>query len=243
MRGTNSAIHLWSREQVEAVGAWERIDAVACFALPPTCHGTDVVPVYATETNETVLSLTPPAPNAHALFVGLPLLEREPGSTLEGSWEFRAVAPDGEEFKFTLSFLLKGEAVQIDDLGQDTTGSGTFRDGHLTLTLRTEDGTYVIEGRLYNRTLAGSWRQEGASAKGTWSATLVDSTPAERHSPALTILREYHRLADGGKVYSTESQPPAGCAPNGRSLCRVWKAPGSVLVLDWKARHLAFSTN
>jgi len=59
---------------------------------------------------------------------------------------------------------------------------------------------------------------------------------AERGSSALAVLREYRRLADNRSEYSTQSRPPPGCEPTGRELCGVWKTPGSVLVLDWKAK-------
>ncbi len=72
--------------------------------------------------------------------------------------------------------------------------------------------------------------------KGTWSASLADSTPPERRSSALVVLREYRRSGDGGYDYSIEAQPPPDCLPEGRPICRVWKAPGSVLTLDWKAK-------
>ena len=36
VRGTSGATHLWLRDQVQAAKAWERIDGVAFFALPPT---------------------------------------------------------------------------------------------------------------------------------------------------------------------------------------------------------------
>ncbi len=238
VRETNRTSTLWPREQVESVGAWDRVEAVAWFALPGACNGSNVVPVFAAETNGTVLSLTPPTPKAQALFVGLPLVEAGAVSRLEGAWEFQALMPDGRPVKFRLGFQLKGQAVQIDGLVQDSTGSGTFRDGNLVLNLKTKDEVYVIEGRLDNRTLAGSWRQEGASAKGTWSASPVDSMPLERQSPALTVLSEYKRLSDGEPVYCTELQPPADCAPGGRALCRVWKPPGTVLVMDWKVKSL-----
>ncbi len=162
VRGTNGLTHLWLRDQVEAAGAWERIEALACFALPPAGCGSDCVPVYAIEKNGTALSLTPPAPDARPLFVGLPLAESQPGTTLEGSW-------------------------------------------------RKQDGT----------------------EKGTWSASPVDARPPERRSPALVALWEYRRSADGRPDYSTQPQPPPGSEPGRRPLCRVWKAPGAVLTLDW----------
>ena len=36
--------------------------------------------------------------------------------------------------------------------------------------------------------------------------------------------------------YSIDAQPPRGCSPEGRPIGRVWKVPGSVLTLDWKAK-------
>jgi hypothetical protein len=243
VRGANGLIHLWLRDQVEAAGAWERIDAIAWFALPPTYRGTDCVPVYATEKDGTTLSLSPPASDARALFIGLPLTENEPGTTLEGSWECRAVLPQGEEFTFSFQLTRQGENVTLSGLGPDATASGTFRDGKLTLTLKDDDGTFILEGRFDNRSLLGSWQKQGGTEKGTWSASPVDARPPERRSPALAVLREYRRLENGRSHYSTQPQPPPGAKPDGRPLCRVWKTPGTVLTLDWKARAAPTSGN
>jgi ABC-type transporter Mla MlaB component len=133
---------------------------------------------------------------------------------------------------------LQGETVQVEDLEPDTTGSGTSHNSKLTLTLKTRDGTFVLEGQLEKRSLTGTWRQQDATPKGTWSASPVDTIPVERRSPALAVLREYRRLPDGRSDYSAQPQPLAGYEPTGRELCRVWKAPGSVLVLDWKAKPI-----
>jgi hypothetical protein len=243
VRETNGLTHLWLRDQVEAAGAWERIDGIAWFALPPTYRGTDCVPVYATEKGGTALSLTPPASDARALFVGLPLTESEPGTTLEGSWECRAMLPQGEEFKFSFQLTRQGESVTLSGVGPDATACGTFRDGKLTLTLKDEDGAFILVGRFDNRSLLGSWRKEGGTEKGTWSASPVDARPPERRSPALVTLREYRRSENGRSNYSTLPQPPPDSKPDGRPLCRVWKAPGTVLTLDWKARAAPTSGN
>lgn len=243
VRGANGNTYLWLHDQVEAAGAWERIEEIVCFALPPTCRGSGCVPVYATEKNGTALSLTPPASDARPLFVGLPLAESQPGTTLEGSWECRAVLAQVEEFKFPFQLSRQGETVRLDGLGPEATASGTFREGKLTLTLKNQDGTFILEGRFDNRSLIGSWRKEDGTEKGTWSASPVDASPPERRSPALVALREYRRSADGRSDYSTQPQPPPGSKPGGRPLCRVWKAPGTVLTLDWKAQVVPTSNN
>ncbi len=236
VRGTNRASGFSLRNQIEAAGAWEHIEEVAWFALPPESVGEDLVPVYAAE-NRAALSLAPPAPGDLPLFVGLPLAEREPGITLDGSWACHAVMPDGREFDFPIRFSLRGDAVRVENPSPETAGSGTFRNGKLLLTLETRDGRFILQGELNKRSLLGTWqKQDTASTKGTWSATPIEVAPPERHSPVLAVLREYRRLSDGGSEYSVRPDPPAGCQSGGRELCRVWKSPGGVLVLDWKAR-------
>ncbi len=145
----SGAPHLWQRDQVEAAKAWAQIDEVAWFALPSQATSTNTVSVYAVDEATTVLSTTPPRPDARPLFVGLPLSEPE--------------------------------------------------------------------------------RAQDASGKEPTSAP-------ERRSPALRVLREYHRANDDARWYSIASAPPAGWQPESRPLCHVWAVPGTVLALDWKAQ-------
>ena len=180
VRGTEETTHLWLGAQVQAAGAWERIDEVAFFALPPTHRAADVVPIYTGEPNGTVLSLLPPDPNLRPSFVGLPLVEQEPGTTIPGRWNCRMLTTDGDKFKFPLEFSVQGETVQVSGPELDAPGSGTFHDEKLTLTLKTPEGTFLFEGRLVKRVLTGTWRQEASPLSGTWSAAPVDTTPAER---------------------------------------------------------------
>ncbi len=239
VRGTTGATHLWLRDRVDAAGAWERVEQVAFFALPPTPKGDEAVPVYAVEKDGTVLSTTPSEPNARPTFVGWPLIRQEPVATIQGLWDCRASTMGGDELEFPLEFSLQGETVQGRSSTLDASGAGVFHAGKLTQTLKTQEGTFIFEGHLEARILTGTWQQEGAPRHGTWSASPVDTTPAERRSPALVVLWEYRRRADGGRCYSTEPQPPADCDLAGRPLCRVWKVPGSAPAWDWKARPVA----
>ena len=154
VRETNGVAHLMLRDRIRAARAWERIEEVACFALPPTYAGKDCVPVYAAEAGGTALSLTPIATGARLLFVGLPLA-----------------------------------------------GGG-----------------------------------DGGTDKGAEAAAPKDTSHPERRSPALVILREFRRTSNSGSEYSTQPQPPAGCVPDGRPICRVWRVPSPVLAVDWKAQ-------
>jgi hypothetical protein len=202
--------------------------------LPPTCHRDHLVPVFASGNPPAALSLSAPAPGATPLFLGLPLNEPEPASTLAGSWNCRASQEGNPDFKFSLRFYLEGENVRAEDPGSGMTGAGTFHDPDLALVLRTRDAAYAVQGRLEKGLLQGTWRQEDGAANGTWSASPADTTPAERHSPALVVLRAYHRVSDGRIEYSAETQPPAGYVDTGQNLCRVWTGPGPLVILDGK---------
>jgi hypothetical protein len=243
VRGTNGPTQLYLRAQVELAEAWERVEDVPWFALPPTSPGEGLIPVFAENSPGTRLSLSAPTPDARPLFVGLPLIEPQPAFTLAGPWECRATQPGKEDFKFPLRFSLQGETVRVEDLGPDTTGAGTFHDGKLVFVLRTRDATYAVEARPEKRSLHGTWRQEGGAAKGSWSASPIDSTPPERRSAALTVLKEYRRLSDGRTEYSVQSPPPAGYAPTGKALCRVWNGPGPMMIADWKAHPVPEKPN
>lgn len=135
VRETNGAAHQYLRDGIEAAGCWKQIESIDWFALPPTSRGTGFVPVYPSDKNGTVLSITPPTPDSQPLFLGLPL---------QKSQAENAVVP-------------------------------------------------------------------------------------------VVVLKEYRRTS-GGFEYSTHPEAPPGCEPEGRSLCRVWKAPEILLPLDWTAR-------
>ena len=126
-------------------------------------------------------------------------------------------------FKFRLQLSLHGESVRGVAGDSNLTGSGTFRERKLTLTLKNENGTFILQGDLDNANLTGSRRKEDDSLQGTWSAVPVDTTPAEWQSPALVSLREYRRLVDGG------SDDP--CNPNRR---RVVSKSGESFVASGK---------
>jgi hypothetical protein len=157
---------------------------------------------------------------------------------VEGVWDCRAVSVDGgEPLQFSLKLSQQGKVVRVGNPGDAITGTGAFDAGKLTLTLTNDQKPFMLEARVAGRTLEGQWRENGASTKGTWSASLPDTTPPERRSPALVVLREYRRSGGSGYTYSVDAETPPGCLPNGRPICRVWKVPGSVLTLDWQASN------
>ena len=237
VRDNNGRASFLLRDEVEANAAWERVERVAWFAMPPSYREADLTPVYASGPERTVLSATRLRSDSVVLFAGLPLVESESELTVEGSWNCRAASSDGgEPLNFSLGLSQTGKVVRVGNTGDAITGLGVFEARKLTLTVTNEQKTFTLQAQVAGRTLEGQWREDGTPAKGTWSASLANSTPPERRSPALAVLREYRRSGDGGYDYSIDAQPPPGCLPDGRPICRVWKVPGSVLNLDLKAK-------
>ena len=196
--------------------------------------------VYGTQKGSANLCLTGDRPDSSPLFAGFPLVESESNPTLDGVWNFHAeVTGGGGPLDFSLAFSTHGAAVRVGRPGESLTGSGRVESTKLTLAWTNRDSTFALEGTLSGRTLKGDWRENSGLVTGTWSASKTVQTPPERCSPALVVSREYTKR-DGGYDYSIGSDPPPDCSKEGRPICRVWKVPGSVLTLDWKAKP-AFS--
>lgn len=239
VNGSNKLASFLLRDKVESTGAWKRVARVAWFALPPPRLSQGLVPVYLNHQESNKLSTTPAQSDSSPVFAGLPLAKNESEASLDGTWDCRATfLEEGEPFSFSLQMSLQGETVRVDGAGAAFTGLGHFERGKLTLTLTnaTEPVTFTLEARVTGRTLEGEWRENNGLGKGTWSASQQEQTPPERRSPALAVLREYRKPGDGGYDYSIDTEPPPGCLPDGRPICRVWKVPGTVLTMDSKAK-------
>jgi hypothetical protein len=234
---SNGEVRFLLRDQVEASQSWERVERVAWFALPTPHPQKAFIPVFANRQNSTLLSLTPSTPDSSPLFFGLPLTDIQSEEILEGLWNCRAtVSGGGGPFNFGLKMSLQGYTVRVGSPGDPLTGLGVFEQNRLTFTLTNAQLTFTLKALVTGRTLQGEWREDSDLAHGTWSGALADQTLPERRSPALAVLREYRKLTGSGYDYSVDAQPPSGCSAEGRPICRVWKVPGSVLTLDWKAK-------
>lgn len=237
IRLTNGAARLMLRDQVAAENAWESVREVAFFALPPQYRIDGAIPVFETATNgSSRLSLTAPSAAARPLFMALPATPSRSNQRADGAWQCRSITDEGDQLDFTLELALKGEEVHANSPGGDLVGSGTLRDGHLRISLKTEDGIYDCEAALESGRLSGTWRQRGGTEKGTWSGTRQDPTPVEWRSPAVARLCLCRDEASGDSVIALEDFLPKGCPIDGNILCRIWKPPSAALALDWKAQ-------
>ncbi|PYJ83358.1 MAG: hypothetical protein DME22_15950 [Verrucomicrobia bacterium] len=226
------------REDVEANQAWEQIEQVAFFAIPPNRGRGGMIPVFAsTEDGNVVLRDTPTSGEARPIFFALPPRRSSAGDSLDGTWECELKASDGGEFAVTLELKAEGESVSGKASDDIVIRGGSFKEGTLRLDVLHEKKAYDFSAALGGGKLSGHWKRGDGALSGTWSATRLDSTPPEERSAAVVPLYEYRNARDSRQIYSTE--PNIENKTLKRSLepiCRVWKSPMSALILDPRAR-------
>ncbi len=71
VRGTGAASHLMQREQIEKDRAWDQVEGIAFFAIPPHRSGTGLVPVYAA-VGESLVQTNAPTGQSMPLFFAMP---------------------------------------------------------------------------------------------------------------------------------------------------------------------------
>jgi hypothetical protein len=226
------------REGIDSRDEWHNIKEISFFALPPDRSREGLVPLFATPgTRGMVLSLEPPAgaTNPQPLFYALPAKETESRQTLAGDWNCTAREADGSEYPFTLQIQVQGESVQV-HMDQGAVTEAKKRDGGIELQVKEGDGLYRLVGHLQDGKLMGDWTEVGTSNRGTWVGTADQSGVAWKKSPDITPLYEY-RYPDGARIYSTESSvADRELQRSAEPICRVWRNPASLLILDRDAK-------
>jgi hypothetical protein len=243
LRGAEGKVRYRMREGVEADRAWGAIEEVAFFAVPPARARAGLVPIYAVSRNgNSVLQAGPssrPPDGSTPLFLALPPARDSSAESIEGLWRCAAKTTEGDEIEFDLDLTQRGAAVETMAKEAEVSARGSFEGGRLTLTATSEGHSYSLTAALRQRKLTGEWRQLDGNLRGTWSAEGVDPTPSEDRSSAVIALYEFQR-SNGQRVYSTSRElnlRDLKRAP--KPLCRVWKNPVTVLVLDTKAQPVS----
>ncbi len=228
VKSVDGAVRYLTREGVESEDDWDRIEEVAFFALPPDRRREGLIPIYARIEGRR-------HPPARTLFYGLPAVPEAPTDTPAGTWNCKLKALDGE-LPFTLELKLEGEEVK-GTAGQGVIPKGRFKEGKLELTVKEDDTTYSLTGSLKQGRLAGEWRQIKSDESGTWEGERTESIGQQFYSPAVVPLYEYRDVERGSQVYSTDSKLRDNTLKrSAEPVCRVWRNPMSVLILDRKAK-------
>ncbi|MBM3832177.1 MAG: hypothetical protein FJ403_02650 [Verrucomicrobia bacterium] len=228
------------REEIEKENAWKSIKEVAFFAVPPARERPGLAPIFAM-IKEGKLSFE--AMPSNALFVNtdpaffaLPAATNTNEESVSGLWQCAARTTDGAELKFDLQLAQRGTAVEVAGTSLTSSRAGSFEGDRLTLELMREGRSYLLTGQLQQGKLTGEWKQSDSDLKGAWSAERINRLENGGDSPAVAGLYEYQREG-GGRLYSTNpdlKDPPSKRSPE--PLCRVWRNPSTVLVLDFEAK-------
>jgi hypothetical protein len=226
------------REGIHPPNEWQNIQEISFFAMPPDRQRGGLIPVFAISGERgMVLTLSPPAgtTNAQPLFYSLPAQEAEPIPTLTGTWNCTASDSDGAEFPFILELKIEGGTVR-GRVDHDKIAGGTYGDDRVAFQIKLGKELYRVVGRLQDGKLIGDWTEVNTGKNGTWVGTMDESDVAWKKSPDIVPLYEY-RQADGSRIYATETH--LGDRQMQRSaepICRVWRNPASLLILDREAK-------
>jgi hypothetical protein len=231
------------RDDLDAEGAWDSIETVPFFAIPPRGDHEDLIPVFSA-INERGTALSSQAfseaGSASPIFYALPAspVRPRPPQGPSGKWSCTATMADGSDFTmFGLDLKVEGEQVRSANTEGAESVQGTFKGEHLHLILKTTDESYTLEGELQQDKLRGKWQsQNNAVEFGDWHCERPP-TVRQPESPAIVPLYEYTRIADGSRLYSTDpALPDKNLKRSPEPLCRVWRNPTSHLILDLNAK-------
>ncbi|MGB9434945.1 MAG: hypothetical protein WBQ89_22060 [Candidatus Acidiferrum sp.] len=232
--GADGLMHYALRENVQSRSEWQNIQEISFFALPPDRQREGLIPVFAISGERgMVLTLEPPAGKTilQPLFFALPARKSEPGQTLGEIWNCKARDPDGSEFPFTLELKVE-QGVVRGHVDQDEIVDGISQEDHIEFQVKLGDDIYHVVGRLQGGKLIGDWKDINRGEGGTWAGILNQSGVAWEKSSDINPLYEY-RSADGTHIYSTEPKMPnEQLQRSADPICRVWRNPASLLILD-----------
>lgn len=235
------------REGVAAAALWERVEAAPFFAIPPGRQWAGLAAYYAVPAQRHDALRRYPPPELYGklqpLFYAWPAEFVIPTNKLDGTWEVRGRRPGNALVDFHLDLRTQGETVtgQFDPnsvLRQVELRQGRFTDPTLELEVLDGANRYLVRATVGEGTFHGTYQQTGAEENeaGTVEASRIHLVPLEAATPALVLLYEYRSKADGAWVYSTEAalaEPSLERTPE--PVCRVWRNPMAVLVLDGEA--------
>ncbi len=241
VKGVDGTVHYLLREGVESEGGWNRIEEVAFFAVPNRPRE-GLIPVFVRlEKGGVILQNEPPSGGSdptEPLFYALPARPVAANVGLRGTWHCNAKSSDDSEYPFILQLELEGEKVigPPKHEGLVITG-GTFRNWKLQVNVKLDADNYLLTGTLKQGKLSGEYEQDNGEEKGTWEGERRDFLWKQEHSSAIVPLYEYRRGKEGPRIYSTNPNlKDPTLERSAEPICRVWRNPMSVLILDRKVK-------
>jgi len=224
-------------ENIKKTQEWERIDEVSFFAYSPGRRLPNMIPIFKNEnTGGIKLQLNP---TGDPLFYALPAKSLDFEEFL-GRWDFNVTDEVFSKINFSLKIINDHGrlSAEIEDKGFSV-DTISVSNGKLKLIIKQFDESYHLTGTAKDGILQGLWKSSAQMTNGTWKAECSDHLLQPFHSEILAPLYEYTNRKSGENFYSTDGGLESEkFLRNKNPLCRVWKNPSSVLVLDFKAQPL-----
>jgi hypothetical protein len=225
------------RETVDSHVLWNNVMDVAFFAFSPNRALKTLVPIFQDSDKHGILLRT--EGSGKPLFYALPA-DAKVDKKFIGSWAGKIT----DNFIFTKEFKM-----HIDYDGEKYTGK--FEDAGLsilkisvdndTLMLNVQyvDRKYELIGTVEAGMLSGRWHGAEPPMAGTWEAKVTDHLQHPVHSPLVAPLYLYVNQKTGKRYYSTKTESEEkGFRRENKPLCRVWKNPSGLLILDFEAKSV-----
>ncbi|HVP07365.1 MAG TPA: hypothetical protein VMS71_05935 [Candidatus Acidoferrum sp.] len=226
------------RAAVDSLNGWGSIEQLSFFAIPSNRISEQVIPIYSqTDKDGDRLTTQAPAGGAdHPAFFALTAESLAAADPISGVWECVATLSDGSRDSVQFDLTLKGDAV----VGQGVT-KGVYRDGKLDLEMKAYG--FMLDGSLSEGRLVGKLAQQGGNLSGTWVGRRVVSPTDKGSSSAVSSLFEYQVKNTGRRIYSVDASLAGDTLiKSEKPLCRVWRNPYSLLLLDSDAKPVAITT-
>jgi hypothetical protein len=222
-------------ENIKSTPDWELVDEVSFFAYPPGRNLSNMIPIFKNKTKQGIkLQLTPAG---EALFYALPAKALDFEEYL-GQWDFHMTDQVFMNKNFSLRIIEDDGRIlaEIEDKGFSV-DTASISNGMIKLIVKQFDESYHLTGSVKDGLLQGTWNSSDFLTKGIWKAKCTDYQWQPVHSDLLEPLYEYTNRKTRQNFYSTDGGLESEIfLRNKNPLCRVWKNPSSVLVLDFKAQ-------
>jgi hypothetical protein len=216
---------------------WKNVNEVAFFAFPPNRALKTLVPIFQDTDKHGVLFRT--EGSGKPLFYALPA-GPEVEKKLIGSWDGKIT----DNYIFTKVFKMHieydGEKYtgKFEDAGVSVLKIAVESDT-LRLNIQYADQKFELKGTVEAGKLSGTWHGAAPPMAGTWEAKVTDYLQHPMHSPLVVPLYLYVNPITGRRYYSTNTESEEkGFRREKKPLCRVWKNPCNLLILDYQAKPL-----
>ena len=225
------------REMLNSMDAWELVEDISFFAVPPDRKLEGMVPVFADKEKGKIRLKVKISQDQRKiedpLFYGLPELDE---NTLDGIWECLV-----DDYPLTLELETDGNLVKGKIINSHLKiEKGSLMNNQLELFVidTTDHETGTIIALLKNGNLNGEYYINNIGSKGVFTGKRSGELEKQYLSPMVVPLYEF-KAEDGTYFYSVDSEKE-GMIRSEKPLCLVWKNPSSVLTLDYRAKPVQF---